>query len=340
MKRNVARLVGFGSAAVVLLTGGVQSARACSRFSCTDSYAAPRAYTAVPSNAPALFVQAGVPGPAADGGTNLDGAAADGGAAPSPPGVISLTTLAGDPIPFSLQSDPVSPKGKLIVPAAPLPVGPLRLQTGNCGHPNDYLFSVLPEAPLPTTIGSVRVSRSLRGLTDSPTNGPCRAPIDAAVVQIEILPSLDFRPYAELAQFTLTVDGEVWAQEGYGRHQSWDVDDVQRADLVYARCSALPNGDAPSGLTPGRHAAQLSVHIAGAASDPPPIAFDFDLDCAGAGASSADAGSADAASTDAPAERKSSSGCQVGGNGSTAIVGPLALLLALAIRRRRRADSN
>ncbi|HET6279490.1 MAG TPA: hypothetical protein VFH73_00930 [Polyangia bacterium] len=307
---------------------GTRPLYACSLFSCTDAYSAPRPYTAIPANAPALYVQTAIPASLGR---------LDGGAEPVGDGIIALTTGNGDAVPFSLQDDPRNPDGRLIIPTAPFPIGTLRLLNGTCSRLNDYLFSVLPDAPAPTVTGTVSVGPSLRGMTDSPTNGPCREPIDAAVIHLQISPSAALQPYAELAQFTVTVDGKVWATEGYGRFQSWDIDEVQRADLIYARCSASANPQAPSGLTPGRHSAALSVHVAGMSNDPPPVTFEFDLDCgqpADAGVPT-DGGAQDGAAAKATSDGQKTSGCRIVAGDEAAGTGPMIVLLAFFMRRRR-----
>jgi hypothetical protein len=192
-------------------------------------------------------------------------------------GPVELSTGGGASLAFSLQDDPANPPGgRLVVPVAPLPQGTARFRTGICGPASgsflDNTFTVGPAASLPTTLGTVTVGRSILGYEMFPT---CIG-FAAAAVQLTLHLSPELDVYRELVQFTLVVDGAVWAKERYGRTEAASETKVDR---IYARCSPDPDAGGLGGLTLGGHHGELRAHVAGLPDDPPSVEFDFELSC-------------------------------------------------------------
>jgi len=70
------------------------------------------------------------------------------------------------------------------------------------------------------------------------------------------------------------------------------------------------------GLTPGRHHGELTIHVAGATVDPPPVSFDFELTCD-------------------DSRWHEAGGCSLGGGHGDRAAGGLLVGLAMLVRRRR-----
>ena len=120
------------------------------------------------------------------------------------------------------------------------------------------------------------------------------------------------------------VDGALWVQEPYAFPGLGDplARAARSATAPYATCPASAEvvASVPSPLGLGTHHGQLSVHVAGAPTDPPPVEFDFELTCQAA-----------RATTTKP------SGCAVGGGPDGNILGlPLLLLFAATAPAYRR----
>jgi hypothetical protein len=182
----------------------------------------------------------------------------------------------------------------------------------------------------------------------------------ATAVRIVLQPPAELQAYLPLARFTLNIDGRPWATSAYGSDRVAPPGLPGSISVLrpYTFCDPFhgarwdhgPAGaaTAPSGsIAPGRHRAELSVHIAGAPVDPPPLSFDLDTTCGDVpdGRSPPDAGSgADGAGgggVTPPA--RSGGGCAVAGGGSggawplcALVAGALAMRLAVGARRHRR----
>jgi hypothetical protein len=91
---------------------------------------------------------------------------------------------------------------------------------------------------------------------------------------------------------------------------------------VYAVCSSVPE-EAPLGLATGRHHGELRVAIAGAAVQPVPAMFEFDLSCGSSTASMAP-----------PTAGQGGGGCSMA-TGAPPECSPAVLLIALALLAAR-----
>jgi len=155
-------------------------------------------------------------------------------------------------------------------------------------------FVAGPATPLPTSIGEARVDYQSAqvagryGLQGQDgfvvaTGGP-----EAVVAQITISPSAELVPFLAVTAFTTLVDGTYWGESFYGTgvspHET-QAGIVSYRDFlrVYASCGRQAESAAceSPGVGIGRHAVEVQAHVAGAASDPPPLMLSIDLACSG-----------------------------------------------------------
>jgi hypothetical protein len=305
MPAKIARrcsIIGLSLGALVLLWAPAP-AQACSISLCSLGYAAPRGGI-IPANAPAL-VYVAPPG--------IDD---------TPEGSLLLMTLDGQPLSFTSVPDPAGGQGQfLITPTPPLqPSASYRLVgIGQCpGGLNGDLnvpFDVGPPEPLPAAMPSVIVHPPETTDLDVPGGPACVAQHRVAGTFLEwSFP--DLGNYGSLTQYILKVDGQPWGDSSYGMA----LNGINPA-YPYAVCDEAYAG---YGLRPGPHHGELSIHVAGAPSDPPPVSFEFNLDC-----------KAPYVLAGAPNPSKSSGGCAVGGAPASDALTWLVGLCLLALARRR-----
>ena len=183
---------------------------------------------------------------------------------------------------------------RLLTPGTPLQPGAHTLVYGGCQADQETrnVFTVGPAAPLPTRIGAIRLqAQPVEALEANWVSG-CGWTAQASSVQIVLEPSPELQAFLPLARFTLTVDGTVWETSAYGSDRVSNPTDPAAVSLLrpYTFCdprfgAGADGGRAGGGSTasgsipPGRHRAELSVHIAGADQDPPPLAFELVTTC-------------------------------------------------------------
>jgi MYXO-CTERM domain-containing protein len=247
---------------------------ACSFDTCSFTYAAPS--FDVPSNAPALVF------------------AAPPDSENTPEKNLLLTTLDGVPVPFTSERDPFTPLHSdfltplhfLVKPATPLVEGATYrlISVGKCimnatdrgpAFGFDVTFTVGPPSELPSTLGSVTIHPEDSVNWPVPGGSSCvdNRLVSAAFLEVS---TPELIAYYAVTRRTLQVDGQVWIEESYGKSMPGELLD---ATFPYSICE--PGG---WGLQAGRHHGELSMHVAGASTDPPPVSFDFDLNCAGVNA--------------------------------------------------------
>jgi hypothetical protein len=242
----------------------------------------------------------------------------------TPAGSLLLMTLEGQPLPFTWAPDRAGEGQFLIAPTTPLqPGASYRLVgVGECpgGFYGDFNvpFDVGPPEDLPTTLGTVTVHPAETTDLDVPWGGACEARHRVAGVLVEAsLP--DLGDYGSLTQFILKVDGQPWGDSSYGQA----LNDTSPS-YPYAVCDDAYPG---YGLRPGPHHGELSIHVAGAPSDPAPFSFEFNLDC-----------KAPYVLGGTPNPPSSSGGCVVGGApASDAVTWLVGLCLLALVTRGARA---
>ncbi|MEO6951733.1 MAG: hypothetical protein ABI321_07960, partial [Polyangia bacterium] len=247
----------------------------------------------------------------------------------------------GVDVPFSIVPDGTY-GDVLIVPSKPLSSGTyVMTRSEACSYAEPTLRSatitVGDVAAMPQTIGVLSMSPGKAGsifIGDGAQS--CQQEQPATALELSLVPTPEITAWGSLLHYTLEIDGTVWATSQYGDNAFDRIDPElfeRTVDQIFTSCD-LPDGSSAyrAGVTPGTHHAVLSAHVAGATTDPTPIAFDFTLTCDAA--SSADGGASfdDGGLVVAPFVK--SSGCSFGGNSARA---PWLLLplLALALRRRR-----
>jgi hypothetical protein len=248
----------------------VRPAAACSVSACGGTYAAPN-YGIIPSGATALVYKPpfGI-GPTESSGLRIE--AGDGTA-------VAFTTV----------PDPATPGHFLVNPTTPLEEGKAYrlISVGWCnlgGSLNpawptfNQVFSVGPPSSLPARMGTVTVHPSQMEEVTVGSSASCTEKVRAAVAVIELHPPPELSAHIQLMRRTLKVDGEVWISEEYGSNRPAGA---RSAGMPFAVCD--PRADIEDrGLAPGTHTGEMSIHVAGAASDPPPVRFTFDLACTSA----------------------------------------------------------
>lgn len=219
---------------------------------------------------------------------------------------ITLTTAAGVPVAATVTVDPDTAHGFLVVPTAPLTMGSHVLRVlercpatvGGVPTVVDHPFTVGAEASVPAMLGTVSAHRlGVQEVSVASSSGICSTAIQAAVATVTLAPSAESIPFAALARYTLLIDGTVWAASDFG---SFDTSSLfphvsRSVQRVFAACGTTGSLD-DRGTTPGLHQAELRMHVAGAASDPPAVRFSIDVSCE---TGPADAGTSDAQSADA-----------------------------------------
>jgi hypothetical protein len=313
------------------------AARACSFPPCAFSYAAPADNSVIPANSPGLVY---VPG--------------------FRPRVGLFTLEDSKAVPFEYVAEDPQRSIYVLRPKAPLSPGWYRLvDFSDCmplqpgpQHFFDQSFYVSESVDLPTSIGSIEAQPPVVMQVGS----ICLSTLQpASVALLKLLLSREANAFLPVARFTLTIDDEPWHTTKYGAGPD-ELRPRGQSERLYDRIVTAPfapcrqfAGD--RALRPGKHRGKLGMHIAGAAADPPPLEFDFQLDGCPATppappwveeigrppvGSMPDGGArVDAGPTESSSRRPEASargGCSVGGSESA---GPLVLLALLLLRRRR-----
>jgi MYXO-CTERM domain-containing protein len=283
MGQPYARWICCAGLLAVLSAGPVTSARACGGldFTCIGSYVAPSSGT-IPANAPAIAFY-------------------DFHRATQARDLVSLMDASERVLAIDLIPDPANPRHWLIRPLDPLETGYYQIRHRSSCAPIAALaaFQVGEARALPSTAGTVRLETTRRMRVDFGTTDGCQVAGDAAVLPIVFEPSETMRGWLPLAHFSLSIDGRPWASSGYGSDRSPTPSPFHAGSGLsvfqpYSFCDGVGNDGQPGttvtgrsgGLQPGSHRAELTMHIAGAQADPPPIGFEFSLACDTAPASS------------------------------------------------------
>ena len=262
-----------------------------------------------------------------------------------PKKVAAMVTLQrdGEDVPFSVEAE--GDGIFRIVPKQPWVVGATYTfeaqstckQMGPEVHSST--FDVGPEAPLPETLGVVKLDAPGRGLLKIGTSaGSCSVEEAAAWADVVVELSDAAKPWAALIDYAPKVDGEAWHYASTirlppPRGQS----EIGRGKArVYARCEA--DGLGFEGAAQGAHQVAMVGHIYGESAELSATPLSVSLDCADTaepiGAEPAHHPTEEPKAASSPEASHDTAGahawgCAVGG--ST----PWALLLLLGLRRRR-----
>jgi MYXO-CTERM domain-containing protein len=206
-------------------------------------------------------------------------------------------------------------------------------------NPLESRFTVGPAAPLPQVAGSLRVGeRSIieRLMVNANISG-CRTPIRAAVHPLLFESSPELVPFLPVTKFTVTLQASnaserlFWVQTHHGTY-SHDVVAVnlRHSNQLFSACE-YSSMWWDSGLRPGHYRGELVAEVAGMAPLPA-LFFEVNVtECP-----PVDPIPPGQPSTIEP--ERDGCGCQIGGNmgdGGSALLGVLALLLALNARPRK-----
>jgi hypothetical protein len=125
------------------------------------------------------------------------------------------------------------------------------------------------------------ISSSKERLRATPFNPGCWQLVPTSGVVLDIAPSDALRPFLPVARFTTKVDGAIWARSDYGSTKF-----AQAADYNgYGVPGFAPRiDDIELSCTPARHKLSISVEIAGATENPPPVELDVEVPCVTVGA--------------------------------------------------------
>lgn len=264
-----------------------------------------------------------------------------GGMQAGAPQGVQLVSRAGVALPVTVRDDPHYGY-RIVLMEKPVPgAHRLRVPDPCAGGMREVDITFGPELALPTAPPTVAVNRRVGDLRYG-----CRG--DAYTLRahpyldVNIGVSSQWQPFLPVLMVESLVDGVVWGRSPYGDIDAIDRPttggQLQRApDKLYPACGQ--RGDGPGqdecpiaslGIMPGKHQIEVKLRVLGSASEPAPVAVDFDIDCAGIGA-------APPGGTPSPTTGGGSSsagGCAVaGGRGSPLL---LLLLLVLGCARRRR----
>jgi hypothetical protein len=213
--------------------------------------------------------------------------------------VARLVDNLGADLPTTQMIDPAFPgigappqRGVLLVPTQPLVPGTYLVrydETCMFYAPDAAAAIQMPitvgaEASLPTLAGSITIAQQEVATIMVGAPISCVADIQAATVRVQLTPSPELAPFLPVTRLHAIVDGADWATSWYGETPQ-DLPPLHsfRAPLQFFAFCARPDAATSyeQGLALGPHHAEIDVHIAGAASDPPPVAVDFTLSCAG-----------------------------------------------------------
>lgn len=247
---------------------------------------------------------------------------------------------AGNEVPFTLVEEAPFVSARF---AAPLADGAYEIRTpdrctGAAYVPSGRVlrqpFSVGAAGATPTTLGSLALSKVERQPAYQVENDCGASTPEVAVGYLSFQPSADLTPYLRVARLWVTVDGALWAAEGFGGTSGGWTGEPASTQYGYSRSIrtvAAACGDPPATpagfraiprsdfLTPGRHVVELHGKLAGASSELPPLRVEVDVSC------------------DAPMAGEEA-GCSAAPHAPRspgAAAGALALLVALAVCRGR-----
>ncbi len=315
---------------LLLLVAGASSlthrARACSAFYCAEARVSPPEGTTVPANAPALVVVA------ARGRTGVE--------AYLPPSGIQLAdttgatveteiVLLGDGSPTYL----VKPRSALV----PNHDYTLTFPNVDCSGSSDgglepRAFRAAEPSDVPQRIGDVgTVAHTLAEEEVSTASGSCTSPALVSAATVTIKPSAELDAYLGVTAFLSHLDGDTRA---YPPWFSAEHAQGQPLEFRYATTCRSDDQYVDPGIGAGHHTVRLEAVVAGAATQPTFLEFDFELSCT----------SAPVANGTPNGPTATGGGCAVAGPGTTSerpsTFGGVAAFLAILLARRASRTSS
>lgn len=182
---------------------------------------------------------------------------------------VVLTDSAGRRIPVTLESMPwrsrfaVRPSESFSSNTSYALEGPVLCYGSGV---DQYAFTTTEPRPLPTELGSLRITEQGREvLVVSTSAGSCAVQLDAsfATVQVQLVPEAQSWSHALL--WETEVDGRLWSPRTWLPEQlppgeSWAG---PAKDRVYAQCTPPEYGYADTKLSPGTHLVVMRASIPG-----------------------------------------------------------------------------
>jgi hypothetical protein len=252
---------------------------ACSSGGCSEGYFVPGNGATIPANAPALlWWQPRNTFPPSKNSTS----------ASTPPELLLHRVDLSEPAEVKYQLEQQPSGVQWVVPEALVAGGRYRLEvTGDCATPA-VEFEVAPEAPLPTDLGTIVLSVVRAGDVTVATNtGSCDTQLPAALVDVSVGLSREAKPWADLLQYTTSVDDKPWAPSWSLGGDPYGFKDGR--DLLFVECpkqhaedGGVDPGAYHQGLKPGMHRARIEAVVPGVERVLKTPSKSTDLSCAAA----------------------------------------------------------
>lgn len=253
----------IASVASLALVGAARDAAACSPPPCEPARVI-AAGAKVPMNAPAIPYIA----PSGGGGSGT---------------TMRLLDPGNAELPTSTAPDPWWSTGSLLTPSSPLSTGAHKLSyletctALGASAQGARSFEVGAATSLPTRIGTVHGGNWKVGQRSVMTSsGSCFTSLEAVTIDLRVIPSPELLAYAPITGFKVRIDGKSARSTYYGQAKTEETGIVVMQ--LHAVCGTRTGGD-DNGVTLGEHDVEVTAHVAGAASDPPPVVRRLRFSC-------------------------------------------------------------
>ncbi len=250
------------SVASLALVGATRDAAACSPPPCEPARVI-AAGAKLPMNAPAIPYIAPA---AASSGTTM-----------------RLLDPGNAELPTSTAPDPWWSTGFLLTQSSALSTGAHKLSyletctALGASAQGSRSFEVVAATPLPVQFGTVHGDNWKVGqrlvMTSS---GACFTSLEAVSIDLRVFASPELLAYAPVTGFKVRIDGAPARSSYYGEAKTDEKGIVVMQ--LHAACGTRTGGD-DNGVTLGEHDVEVTAHVAGAASDPPPVVRRLRFSC-------------------------------------------------------------
>lgn len=192
-------------------------------------------------------------------------------AANAKPEDVVLEDMAAPGVPRALTAQPLPNGDYLLVPTVALVDGASYRLTdrSTCAptgeHGPQVVFSVGPQAPLPSSLGTLSAAvPAVVPLTLATTSGSCFAEATVARSSIELVASAAATAWLDVLHFETRVDGRPWHYvTSIGALVPPGTSPAGRArDVVYAVCASKDPG-VGEGLAAGKHVVTMQATLPG-----------------------------------------------------------------------------
>ena len=264
---------------LLLLVAGASSlthrARACSPAYCAEARVSPPEGTTVPANVPALVVVA------ARGRTGVE--------AYLPPSGIQLADTTGAMVGTEIVLLGDGARTYLVKPRSTLVPNhdyTLRFPNVDCSGSSDgglepRVFRAAEPSDVPQHIGDVgTIVHTLAEEEVSTASGSCTSPALVSAATVAVKPSPELDAYLGVTAFISHLDGDTRA---YPPWFSAERAQGQPLEFRYATTCRSDDQGVDPGIGAGHHTVRLEAVVAGAATQPPFLEFDFELSCTASG---------------------------------------------------------